>query len=69
MNAHTFVHVYIRYEYKAEDLSKFAKWEEGKSYTRNLVHQGGDHQSCELWNGWFDNLKTLFLAVHRQLNR
>ena len=34
----------IRYEYKAEDLSKFSKWEEGK-YTRNLVHQGDHHQN------------------------
>ena len=32
--------IIIRYEYKVEDLSKFAKWEEGNSYTRNLVHQG-----------------------------
>ena len=32
--------IIIRYEYKVEDLSTFAKWEEGNSYTRNLVHQG-----------------------------
>ena len=29
----------LRYKYKAEDLARFAKWQDGK-YTRNLVDTG-----------------------------
>ena len=31
--------IFLRYKYKAEDLVRFAKWQDGK-YTRNLVDAG-----------------------------